>query len=236
MQQQNVMLNMFGAVGSSAKVKASPYQLSRNHAIPSKEEAGQVLSSLEDTSEEMPLFTSYLEEIRQILRDLTEGDTNSFLEMDDEKFELYNRYIADRLTQQQIDKIEQQAREESTEYVTNNALFFDLLRDEGLNYDHLTDEQIQVLKLRQRQRTVTERMEGNAGAIGSTVSYQTTVGPDGKEYIQGGIVHVDREQADQVEGRVSDLKQSREETELSGQFADFDELTRISQRRSRTVS
>ncbi len=227
------MINMFGAVRPKARERV-PYGDARKQAIPTPEEAKKVLLALENIQEQNPDDQERLAQVREILESLVEGDASSFLRLGDTEFEEHNAYIAERIAEQQIATLESQAKDESQSFLEKNAAFFDHLRDEGINYDHLSEEQVQVMRLRLKERTVSGKLEKNASHTSGEVFYQYALGPDDRYYKSGGIVlgsagakEVDEKVAAQV------LDEAKEEDFL-GQFADVDALTMPTTRRSRS--
>ena len=227
------MINMFGAVRPKARERV-PYGDSRKQTVPTPEEAKKVLLALENVQEQNPDDQERLLQVRGILENLVQSDATSFLRLNDTEFEDHNSYIAERIAEQQIATLESQAKDESESFLEKNAAFFDHLRDEGINYDHLSEEQVQVMRLRLKERKVAGKLEKNASHTSGEVFYQYALGPDDRYYKSGGVVlgaegakEVDEKLANQV---LEDVK----EEDFLGQFADVDALRMPTARRSRS--
>lgn len=241
------VVNMFGAIRAKEREKP-PYGVSRQSVVPTKDEAKVVLESLSVLHENDEDRQEQLNSVRSILNDLSEGNSQTFLALSEDEFEDHNDYIAESLAMMQIDLLEQQARAESNDFKAKNAIFFDELREEGLNYDHLSEEQIEVMRLRLRERGITEKFEKNANRVEGEVFYQYSLGPDDRYYKTGGLVIGSASD----EGEVTEETSARPERELAiddevvhdvlkesagednlGQFADVDAFSMPSARKRR---
>ncbi len=227
------MVNMFGAVRPKAKERV-PYGDSRKQAVPTPEEAKKVLQALENIQEPNADDQARLVQVREILGNLVEGNAESFLRLGDTEFEDHNGYIAERIAEQQIATLESQAKDESQSFLEKNAAFFDHLRDEGMNYDHLSEEQVQVMRLRLKERKIAGKLEKNASHTSGEVFYQYALGPDDRYYKSGGVV-LRAEDSKEVDEKVaSQVLDEVKEEDFLGQFADVDALSMPSVRRSRS--
>lgn len=227
------MINMFGAVRPKTRERA-PYGDARKQAIPTPEEAEKVLLALENIQEKNPDDQNRLVRVRAILGDLVQGNARTFLRLDDAEFEEHNQYIAERIAEQQIATLESQAKDESQSFLEKNAAFFDHLRDEGLNYDHLSEEQVEVMRLRLKERSVSEKLEKNAGHTSGEVFYQYALGPDDRYYKSGGVVLASSGAKEVDEDVVHQVLEETREEDFMGHFADVDALSMPGGNRSRS--
>ncbi|NQY81817.1 MAG: hypothetical protein HRT36_01940 [Alphaproteobacteria bacterium] len=227
------MMNMFGAVRPKARER-SPYGDARKQAIPTPEEAKVVLELLLRVEEKDPKAQQQLDRVREILQDLTEQNWSSFLGLSEDDFEGHNAHIAECLAKTQINTLETQAQSESREFVDSNVAFFDYLRDEGLNYDHLNEEQVWMMRVRMKERSISEKLEKNAQLIEGRVFYQYELGPDDRYYKSGGVV-LRGESDKQVDAVIAEkVLDETSDDDFLGQFADLNALRMPTVRRTRS--
>ena len=90
------------------------------------------------------------------------------------------------------------------------------------------------MRLRLKERSVSEKLEKNAGHTSGEVFYQYALGPDDRYYKSGGIVLATEGGREVDEALANQVLQETKEEDFLGHFADVDALTMPATRRSRS--